>query len=106
MSVVLAVAAEAAAVAPDEEPAERRRLFLIEGVAAWDALARLLAPFAIQQARLTEVRYNEAGDRFLARLEAEGLTLQRAETLCGRLRGLPIVTGVSFGWLGPAAIES
>ena len=90
----------------EEEPAKSRRLFLIEGVAEWDSLARLLAPFAVQHASLTEVRYSEAGGRFSARLEAEGLSLRRAETLADRLLQFPIVTSVCFGWLGLAAVES
>jgi hypothetical protein len=77
-----------------------RRLFLVEGEAGWDALSRLLAPFAIQQAQLTDVRYSEAAGRFSARLEVEGLPPQRAESLADRLRQSPAVTSVSFGWLG------
>jgi hypothetical protein len=90
----------------DEDPAKSRRLFLIEGAAGCDSLARLLAPFAIQQALLTEVRYSESGDRFSARLEVAELSRQRAETLAERLRQFPIVTSVCFGWLGLAAVEA
>lgn len=90
---------------PDDEPAKPRRLFLIEGVAEWDSLARLLAPFAVQQSHLTEVRYSEAGGRFSARLEVEELSPRRAETLADRLRQFPIVTSVCFGWLGLAAVQ-
>ena len=96
---------EAVLGADEEDPAKRRRLFLVEGVAGSDALARLLSPFAVQQAVLTEVRYSEAGGRFSARLEVAGLTLQRAETLADRLRQFPIVSSVCFGWLGPTAAQ-
>jgi hypothetical protein len=105
-AVSTALAASVAdAVDLDEEPAQSRRLFLIEGVAEWDSLARLLSPFAVQQARLTEVRYSESRGCFSARLEVEELSPRRAETLADRLRQFPIVTSVSFGWLGLAAID-
>ena len=104
--VSAALAASVAdAVDLDEEPAKSRRLFLIEGVAEWDSLARLLAPFAVQQAHLTEVRYSESRGRFSARLEVADLSPLRAGTLADRLRQFPIVTSVSFGWLGLAAVD-
>lgn len=93
-----ALAVGAASWDSDGLSAKSRRLFLIEGVAECDALARLLAPFAVQQARLAEVQYNESESRFSVRLEVEGLSLQRAETLGARLRQFPIVGSVSLGW--------
>jgi hypothetical protein len=102
MSVALAIEA---AWDADEEPAKSRHLFLVEGVADWDALARLLAPFAVQLARLAEVRYSESGGRFSARLEVEGLSSQRAETLGEKLRQFPIVSSVSLGWRRLALAE-
>ena len=105
VSALFAATAERADAVQGDEPPKRRRLFLIEGVAGCDALARLLAPFAVQQARLTEVRYSESEGRFSVRLEVEGLSLQRAETLGDRLRQFPIVGSLSLGWRQHAPAE-
>ncbi len=43
VSALFAATAERADAVPGDEPPKRRRLFLIEGVAECDALARLLA---------------------------------------------------------------
>ena len=75
-----------------------RHLFLIEGIGDADALLRLLGPFAVQSSRLIEVSFAERNGRFTARLEAEGLSLERAEHVRQRLGQLPVVEGVSLGW--------
>jgi hypothetical protein len=75
-----------------------RHMFLIEGIGDADALLRLLGPFAVQSSRLIEVSFTERGGRFSARLEAEGLSLERAEHVRQKLRQLPVVIAVSLGW--------
>jgi len=75
-----------------------RYLFLIEGLDAIDTLMRVLGPFAVQQARLQAVLFTVADGRFALRLEAEGLSADRAHHLRRRLAVLPLVTGVSLGW--------
>jgi hypothetical protein len=75
-----------------------RRLFLIESAAASDALIRILEPFALQQASLAAVALDAAAGGVRVRVEADGLTDVRAETLRHRLAKLPLVTSVALGW--------
>lgn len=77
-----------------------RRLFLIEGLDADDALLRVLGVFAVQQARVQAVAFTVADGRFALRLEAEGLAEQRTRHLRVRLETLPQVASVSMGWRG------
>jgi hypothetical protein len=77
---------------------QSRYLFLIEGLDTVDALMRVLGPFAVQQARVQAVVLTVADGRFVLRLEAEGLSADRAHHLRRRLAVLPLVTGVSIGW--------
>ncbi len=88
---------ELSGATPARAPA--RRLFLIESVAAGDALLRILEPFALQQAMLSSVAYDAAAVGVATiRVEAEGLTDERAETLRRRLQKLPLVASVALGW--------
>ena len=101
-----AVSAALAASVPDavdldEEPARSRRLFLIGGVAEWDSLARLLSPFSVQQARLTEVSYSESGGHFSARLQLADLSRfapGRLRTGCGSSRSSPVSPSAGWAW--------
>jgi hypothetical protein len=77
-----------------------RRLFLIEASAAGDALLRILEPFALQQAALAAVTCDAAAGGVRVRVEADGLTDDRAETLRRKLARLPVVTSVGMGWRG------
>jgi len=77
-----------------------RRLFLIEASAAGDALLRILEPFALQQADLAAVTCDAAAGGVRVRVEADGLTDDRAETLRRKLARLPVVTSVGMGWRG------
>ena len=79
-------------------PAPPRRLFLIESAAASDALLRILEPFALQQAILAAVALDSRPGAVRVRVEADGLTDARAETLRWRLVKLPLVTSVALGW--------
>jgi hypothetical protein len=76
----------------------RRRLFLIEAAASTDALLRILEPFALQQATLAAVTCDAGANAVRIRVEAEGLSDDRAETLRRRLDKLPLVTSVALGW--------
>ncbi len=84
--------------APVDTPAPPRRLFLIESAPAGDALIRILEPFALQQASLAAVALDATGGAVRVRVEADGLTDTRAETLRQRLTKLPLVTSVALGW--------
>ncbi|HEX7759444.1 MAG TPA: hypothetical protein VF459_08080 [Caulobacteraceae bacterium] len=75
-----------------------RRLFLIESAPASDALIRILEPFALQQASLAAVALDAAPGALRVRVEADGLSDMRAETLRRRLAKLPLVTSVALGW--------
>jgi hypothetical protein len=77
-----------------------RHVFLVEGLDAVDALLRVLGPFAVQSARLAEVRFEVENGRIAVRVEAEGLSQDRADCLRRRLQQLPVVTAVSLGWRG------
>lgn len=77
-----------------------RHMFLIEGIGDADALLRLLGPFAVQSSRVLEVSFTERLGRFTARLEVEGLSLERADHVRRKLAQLPVVSGVSLGWRG------
>jgi hypothetical protein len=102
MNAAVAVKAAADDNYPPPDPAAvmvgRCHLFIIEGSDTVDALLRVLGPFAVQSARLAEVRFNVAAGRFAARVEVEGLSEDRAEHLRRRLGQLPLVAGVSLGW--------
>lgn len=75
-----------------------RWCFLIEAHAEPDALARVLNPFAVQGADLAEAVLSRSHDGLTIRIEAEGLTADRAETLLRRLQGLAAVRRAGLGW--------
>lgn len=82
--------------------AARRYAFLIEAVDAPGALVRVLTLFAVQPVALASVNMlPAAGGGAAIRIEADGLTQPRAETLRRRLDGLPGVHSVALGWRGP-----
>jgi hypothetical protein len=76
----------------------RRYDFVIDAHQEIDALARVLAPFAVQGARLTEVSLVTGALGFAIRLKAEGLDEIRAGVLLQRLRNLPVVIRAGLGW--------
>lgn len=83
------------------EPAaalETRRTFLVRAQAAEDALLRVLGPFAVQGARILSLQAEQAGDAMSIRIEAGGVSLDLANQLVERLRGMPLVTQVGVGW--------
>jgi hypothetical protein len=76
----------------------RRYGFVIDAHPDADALVRVLTPFAVQGAVLSEVSLM-AGPRGLSiRLETEGLDEVRAGVLLERLRNLPVVIRAGLGW--------
>lgn len=93
------VFAGAPAVGEDAGEAPKR-LYLIEAAQAGDALLRILEPFAHCQATLADVSCRAAQGAVRVRIEAEGLTDARAETLRRKLARLPAVTSVGMGWRG------
>ena len=88
---------------PDPEADPERYVLLIEGVDPGDALLRVLGLVSVQQARVTALTFDRRAHRFHAKLEVEGLGVQRAEHLSRRLAQLPVVESVAFGWSGGRA---
>lgn len=84
-------------------PRARRHCFVVEAADEVDALIRVLTPFAVQAAALTSVTLDHGPHGLRIRIEADGLTSQRAETLLQKLRGMPVVLGVAIGWRQPQA---
>jgi hypothetical protein len=79
-----------------------RWCFVVEAHAAPDALLCVLNPFAVQGAELAEAMLTRSEDGVTIRLETEGLTPERAETLLRRLQGLAAVRRVGMGWRAAA----
>jgi hypothetical protein len=78
------------------EPA--RRTFLIAARPEIDVLARVLAPFAVQAARIVAAELRDQGGRIEIRLEVAGLEPARADTLSERLRAMPSIIEVGQVW--------
>jgi hypothetical protein len=78
------------------EPA--RRTFLITARPEIDVLARVLAPFAVQRARILAAELCDHGGRIEIRLDVAGLDPTRADTLAERLRAMPSVIDVGQVW--------
>ncbi len=83
---------------PAEPGAGGRYLFLVDGIDSGDALLRVLGMVSVQQAGLMQVSFSCSHNEFSAKLEIEGLGVQRAEHLKRRLAQLPFVRSVSHGW--------
>jgi hypothetical protein len=81
-----------------DSPCARRHCFVVEAADEFDALIRVLTPFAVQAAQLASVTLDHGPHGVRIRIEADGLSSQRAETLLQRLRGMPVVLGVAIGW--------
>lgn len=76
----------------------RRHCFVIEAADEFDALIRVLTPFAVLGAQLASVTLDQGPHGLRIRIEADGLSSQRAETLLQRLCGMPVVLVVAIGW--------
>jgi hypothetical protein len=75
-----------------------RRAFLITARPEIDVLARVLAPFAVQHARIVAAELCDQGGRIEIRLDVTGLDPTRADTLAERLRAMPSVIEVGQVW--------
>lgn len=75
-----------------------RHVFHLEVHGATDALARVLAPFAVQDVTLRSVAFEGDAAGARVRIEAGALDDQRTGVLVQRLRNLPVVKSVGFGW--------
>jgi hypothetical protein len=78
--------------------ARGRYAFVIEAGDAPDVLVRVLTFFAVQPLALTHVTMSARGGVCAIRVEADGLSAQRAETLRQRLNGLAAVRSVGLAW--------
>ncbi|WP_430424884.1 hypothetical protein [Phenylobacterium sp.] len=76
----------------------RRHCFVVEAADEFDAVIRVLTPFAVQAAQLASVTMERGPHGVRIRIEADGLSSQRAETLVQRLRAMRVVLGVAIGW--------
>jgi hypothetical protein len=94
------------AVVPDHRDEPNHYLFHIDAAAADDALVRVLGPFVAVAATLKSVRMRHAGDEVSVSVEAASLDAQRAQTILDRLRNMPVVRRVSFGWRNAAAAQA
>jgi acetolactate synthase regulatory subunit len=82
----------------------RRYAFLIEAQDAPDVLVRVLTLFAVQPLTLAQVAMTARNGDCTIRVEADGLSAQRAEVLLQRLQGLAIVRSVGLARRGLAAL--
>ena len=77
-----------------------RHVFIIELYAEPDAVVRVLSPFALHDAELTALDLIRGEGRLDLRVEAVGFGFELADRLGRKLRALPVVRGVSLGWVG------
>jgi acetolactate synthase regulatory subunit len=84
--------------------ADRRYAFVIEAYDEPDALVRILTLFAVQPLVLAQVTMTARDGGCAIRIEADGLSAQRAEVLLQRLDGLAVVRSVGLAWRGLAAL--
>ena len=89
-----------------DSPCARRHCFVVEAADEFDAPVRVLTLFAVQEARLASVTVDHGPHGLRIRIEADGLSSQRAETLLQRLRGMPVVLGVAIGWRQPQVVAA
>ena len=87
-------------------PCARRHCFVVEAADEFDALIRVLTPFAVQAAALASVTLDHGPHGVRIRIEADGLSSQRAETLLQTLLGMPVVLGVAIGWRQGEAVAA
>jgi hypothetical protein len=82
-------------------PAARWSL-VVEAHPEPDALLRVVNAALVLGADIAEAAMAREGDGYTLRLEAEGLTVERAETLLRRVRSLPVVRRAGLGWRAAA----
>ncbi|HYE46173.1 MAG TPA: hypothetical protein VEA44_10420 [Caulobacter sp.] len=81
----------------DEDPL-KRHTFVVEAAGGPDVLLRVLGPFALQEATITDLRLDRRADAVSLFIEASGVTDARAALIARRLEGLAAVRGVGLGW--------
>ena len=81
----------------DEDPL-KRHTFVVEAAGEPDVLLRVLGPFAVQEATITDLRLDRTGGSVSLFIEACGMGDDRALLIARRLEGLAAVRGVAFGW--------
>lgn len=77
---------------------EPRRTFLVEAAAGPDLLVRVLGPFALNEAEVTDIRLERRAAAVSLVIETVELGEDRTERIAGRLRALPAVRSVGTGW--------
>jgi hypothetical protein len=78
--------------------AEPRRTFLVDAAAGPDLLVRVLGPFALIEAEVTDIRLERRESRVSLAIETVDLGEMRSERIAGRLRALPSVLSVGMAW--------
>lgn len=96
MSEVLDNPASAGQRAPGA--ADVRHVILLQLADETDALARILLPFAVADARLETVDLQRRPDSLAVRLDVSGVGAGRIELLTRRLQQMPVVLSVALGW--------
>lgn len=76
----------------------KRHTFVVEAAGEPDVLMRVLGPFAVQEATITDLRLDRRDDTLRLFIEAGGVGDDRAALIARRLEGLAAVRGVAFGW--------
>lgn len=77
---------------------EPRRTFLVEAAAGPDLLVRVLGPFALNEAEVTDIRLERRAAAVSLVIETVELGEDRTERIASRLRVLPAVRSVGTGW--------
>jgi acetolactate synthase regulatory subunit len=79
---------------PAPDRSEVRHEFRVEADPCADVLLRIIGPFAVQGALLTDVRHEQTAEAAWSVLEVTGLDPERAELLRLRLSQVPAVRAV------------
>ncbi|MBX3481129.1 MAG: hypothetical protein KF842_12080 [Caulobacter sp.] len=84
----------------DKSEPDKLHTFVVETVAAPDILMRVLAPFAVQEAMITDIRIDHLSPGLSIAIEAAGVSEARAALIGRRLEALAAVRAVGRGWRG------
>lgn len=76
----------------------KRHTFVVEAAGEPDVLLRVLGPFALQEATITDLRLDRQANALRLFIEASGVGDDRAALIARRLERLAAVRGVAFGW--------
>lgn len=81
----------------------RLHTFVVEAAAGTDVLLRVLGPFAVQEAVITDIRLDHRAGGLSIAIEAAGVSEARAALIGRRLEGLAAVRRVGRGWRAATA---